>query len=70
MRNEQFKIFKYRLFASFEEYHQIHNHDGKEIAFVGASNSGKSSAINVEEQIQAWQLARNQAKLNCLIFLD
>ena len=34
------------FFASFEEYHQIINHDGKEIAFVGASNSGKSSAIN------------------------
>tara|TARA_B100000927_G_scaffold291682_1_gene295543 strand:- start:16022 stop:16600 length:579 start_codon:yes stop_codon:yes gene_type:complete len=34
------------FFASFEEYHQIISHDGKEIAFVGASNSGKSSAIN------------------------
>ena len=34
------------FFASFEKYHQIINHDGKEIAFVGPSNSGKSSAIN------------------------
>ena len=41
------------FFASFEEYHQIINHDGKEIAFVGASNSGKSSAINASKACTA-----------------
>ena len=41
-----YRFLNVDFFASFEEYHQIINHDGKEIAFVGASNSGKSSAIN------------------------
>ena len=31
---------------SYAFYEQLHNHNGKEIAFVGASNAGKSSAIN------------------------
>ena len=31
---------------SHATYDQLHDHDGIEIAFVGASNAGKSSAIN------------------------
>lgn len=31
---------------SHATYNQLHDHDGIEIAFVGASNAGKSSAIN------------------------
>ena len=31
---------------SHAKYDQLHDHDGIEIAFVGASNAGKSSAIN------------------------
>ena len=40
------KFLDIDFFASFEEFQQIIKHDGKEVAFVGASNSGKSSAIN------------------------
>ncbi|MDA1056558.1 MAG: ribosome biogenesis GTP-binding protein YihA/YsxC, partial [Proteobacteria bacterium] len=32
--------------VSHATYDQLHGHDGVEIAFVGASNAGKSSAIN------------------------
>ena len=41
-----FKYLELEFIESAAEFNQCFHHDMQEIAFVGASNAGKSSAIN------------------------
>ena len=41
-----FKFLELKFMGSAAEFDQCLQHDMREIAFVGASNAGKSSAIN------------------------
>ena len=63
-----FKYLDLRFVESAAEYDQCLTHESAEIAFVGASNAGKSSAINAISNQK--KLARPQEKQNSLIFLN
>ena len=57
------------FFASYELFEQIPSLNCKEIAFVGASNSGKSSAINLLANNKSSLIPASQGKQSYLIIL-
>tara|TARA_Y200000002_G_scaffold331427_1_gene296614 strand:+ start:15 stop:593 length:579 start_codon:yes stop_codon:yes gene_type:complete len=69
MNNLNFLSLKF--VASFEKYDQIFEHKSKEIAFVGASNSGKSSAINaISNQNKLAKVSKKPGKTKLFNFFN
>ena len=65
-----FKYLELEFIESAAEFNQCLHHDMQEIAFVGASNAGKSSAINaISNQKNLPKLVNLLAKQSFLIFL-
>ena len=67
----KFNFLPLAFFTSAAQYDQCPDGQFKEIAFVGASNAGKSSAINaLSNNKKLAKISKTPGKLNCLIFLN